>query len=95
MLHTVARAVSAAGITITPTAPPGVGAVITSFLGMVLWGVMIAAILALLIIAFIGIQSWRHNQAQQFIDKFTWWAVGCGVATAAVPITKIFFPALG
>lgn len=84
----------APGVNITPTPPEGVGQTIMDFLGIVLWVLMVAAILGLMVIGAVGIQAYRHNQAEEFISKFVWWAIGCVVIAAAVPITKIFFPTL-
>lgn len=81
-------------ITITPKPPAGVGTTITDFLGIVLWVLMVAAILGLMVIGAVGIQAYRHNQAEEFISKFVWWVIGCVVIAAAVPITKLFFPTL-
>lgn len=81
-------------IDIVPVAPPIVGEAITQLLGIILWVVMIGAIIGLLIIASIGIKAYKHNQAEQFIEKFMWWGAGCSLAVAAVPIVKIFFPAV-
>jgi len=80
---------------LTPTAPPGGGGIaMNQLLGIVLWIVMGAAILGLLIIAGIGISAYKHNQMQQFIEKFLWWAVGATLAAAAKPVAAIFFPGL-
>jgi len=78
--------------TITPNGIPGVDGAINTLVGWALWIVSILSIIGLFIVGAVGFESYRHNQAEQFMEKAKSWILAAVIGAFASKIVQIFFP---
>lgn len=75
-----------------PKAIPGVDDALNTIMGWTLWIVSVLSLIGLFAVAFVGYESYRHNQAEQFAEKAKGWAVAAIIGANADKIVGIFFP---
>ncbi|WP_426624534.1 hypothetical protein ACPPVW_18585 [Leifsonia sp. McL0607] len=73
---------------------PGVGDTVNKVLGWIFWGVSVAALFGLIILASTGYENYRNNQGEQFMEKAKYWFLGAVIGSNAPQIVAIFFPSI-
>ncbi|WP_431031073.1 hypothetical protein [Plantibacter sp. RU18] len=78
--------------TVEPKAIPGVGDAFNTFFGWALKILSILSFIGLLVVFSVGYESYRHNQAQDFMEKGKAWIIAAIVGSYASNIVQIFYP---
>lgn len=71
---------------------PGVDTAINTFVGWALWIVSVLSLIGLLILFSVGFESYKHNQAEDFMEKAKAWVLAAIIGAYAKDIVTMFFP---
>ncbi|MGW9159677.1 hypothetical protein [Microbacterium sp. NPDC055665] len=80
------------GMAPTPKSIDGVDEAINTFVGWALWIVSVLSLIGLLIVLSVGYESYRHNQAEEFMEKAKAWVLAAIIGAYAKDIVGMFFP---
>jgi hypothetical protein len=77
-----------------PKGIPGVEDTLNTFFGWVLWVLSAVSLIALLILFGVGYESYKHNQAEAFMEKAKAWVLAAVLGANAHHIVGMFFPGM-
>ncbi|MBD8104764.1 hypothetical protein [Plantibacter sp. CFBP 8775] len=77
-----------------PKEIPGIGTIVNTILGYILWAISIASIVGLFVIGGKGYEAYKHNQAEEMVESSKWWLLGSVLGSFAPQLVLLFFPGL-
>lgn len=75
-----------------PKSIPGVDDALNTFFGWALWIVSVLSLLGLLFVMSVGFESYRRDQAEDFMEKAKSWVIAAIIGAYAKDIVTMFFP---